>query len=79
MNNKVRVTAAVAALAVSFTTAPSFAKKGHKMMSKKCIAGHMMTGAPNTYGWGQVSGCGLDGKMYPMPTFCYVASGVCPR
>jgi len=78
MIKKIVLTAAAAALAVSFTTAPSFAKKGHKA-ANKCVPGHMVTGAPNAYGWGQVSGCGLDGKMYPMPTFCYVASKICPR
>lgn len=78
MIKKIFVTAAIAAFAVSFASAPSFAK-GKKKAANKCVAGKMVTGKANAYGWGQVSSCGLDGKMYATPTFCYVASGICPR
>ncbi|HWJ99231.1 MAG TPA: hypothetical protein VNR41_00805 [Xanthobacteraceae bacterium] len=78
MIKKIFVTAAVAALAVSFASAPSFAK-GKKKAANKCVAGKMMTGPANAYGWGLVKSCGFDGKMYPLPTMCYVPSGVCPK
>jgi hypothetical protein len=78
MIKKIVLTAAVAAFAASFASAPAFAKKHHKM-AKKCLAGHMTTGKPNSMGWAAVSGCGLDGKMYPMPAMCYTPSGLCPR
>jgi hypothetical protein len=77
MIKKIFVTAAVAAIAVSFASAPSFAKG--KKKANKCVAGKMVTGAPNAYGWGMVSSCGFDGKMYPLPTMCYVPSGICPK
>jgi hypothetical protein len=77
MIKKIVLTAAVAAAAVSLATTPSFAKKAKK--HAKCTAGMMTTGAPNSMGWGAVSGCGLDGKMYPMPMMCYTASGMCPK
>lgn len=79
MIKKIFVTAAVAALTVSFASAPSFAKGKKKAASKKCVAGQMTTGPANTFGWGQVSACGFDGKMRAMPSFCFVASGLCPR
>ncbi len=76
MIKKIVLTAAVEAFAVSFASAPSFAK-GKKM--SKCTMGTMTTGKANSMGWGMVSGCGADGKMYPMMTMCYVASGMCPK
>jgi hypothetical protein len=50
MIKKIVLTAAVAAFAASFASAPAFAKKHHKM-AKKCLAGHMTTGKPNSMGW----------------------------
>jgi hypothetical protein len=78
MIKKIFVTAAIAAFAVSFASAPSFAKSKKKAASK-CVTGQMTTGAPNTFGWGQVSACGFDRQMHPLPSFCFVASGLCPR
>jgi hypothetical protein len=78
MIKKIVLTAAVAALAVSFASAPAFAKKHHKM-AKKCTVGTMTTGAPNSMGWAPVSGCGMDGQMYAMPMMCYTPSGMCPK
>ena len=67
MIKKIVLTAAVAAFAASFASAPAFAMKKHSKMAKKCVAGQMHTGKPNSMGWGVVSSCGLDGKMYAMP------------
>lgn len=78
MIKKIVLTAAVAAFAASFASAPALAKK-HNKMSKKCMTGHMMTGKPNSMGWAAVSNCGFDGKMYPMPMMCYTPSGMCPK
>ena len=78
MIKKIVLTAAVAAFAASFASAPAFAKK-HSKMAKKCVAGQMTTGKPNAMGWGQVSSCGMDGKMYAMPAMCYVPSGMCAK
>jgi hypothetical protein len=78
MIKKIFVTAAVAAFAASFASAPALAKK-HNKMAKKCVAGKMTTAKANAHGWGQVSSCGFDGKMYPIPSFCYVPSGICPK
>jgi hypothetical protein len=78
MMKKIVLAVAVAATAVSFASTPSFAKKGHHKMSK-CTMGTMSTGKANSMGWAVVSGCGMDGKMYPMPAMCYTASGMCPK
>ena len=78
MIKKIVLTAAIAAFAVSFASAPAFAKK-HSKMAKKCVVGQMHTGKPNSMGWAPVMGCGADGKMYAMPAMCYVPSGMCAK
>ncbi len=79
MIKKIVLTAAVAALAASFASAPAFAMKKHAKMAKKCTVGQMTSGKPNSMGWAVVSSCGMDGKMYAMPAMCYTPSGMCPR
>lgn len=79
MIKKIVLATAVAAVAVAFAPTASYAKKAHKSHMQKCMAGHMATGQANKFGWAPVMGCGMDGKMYPMPAMCYTASGMCPR
>ena len=76
MIKKIVIATAVAAVALSFASTASFAKKGKA--SAKCTMGQMATGKPNAMGWAPVMSCGADGKMYPTLMSCYMASSFCP-
>ena len=76
MIKKLVLAAAVAAVATSFASTASFAKK---MMHHPCTSGTLTSGKANEWKWAPVSMCGLDGKWYPTLTSCYVPSGLCPK
>ena len=77
MIKKIVLAIAVAAIAVSFASTASFAKKG-KAKAKPCTMGTMASGHANSMGWSPVMMCGADGKMYSTLMMCYGASSLCP-
>jgi hypothetical protein len=84
MIKKVILAAAIAAIAVSFAPAASFAKKMHKQKVAKCGMGAMCTDKPDakgmSRGWANVKACAPDGKMYRVIFgTCYVPSGMCAK
>jgi predicted RNA-binding Zn ribbon-like protein len=76
--SKFVLVAAVAAMAVSFST-PSYAAKKKKMAAAPtaCTAWQYKTAQCNNLGWCSMQRCGLDGKWYPSLMACWQPS--CPK
>jgi predicted RNA-binding Zn ribbon-like protein len=76
--SKFALIAAVAALAVSFST-PSFAAKKKKMAAAPatCTAWQYKSAQCNNLGWCSMQRCGLDGKWYPSLMTCWQPA--CPK
>jgi hypothetical protein len=76
--SKFVLVAAVAAVAVSFST-PSYAAKKKKMAAAPaaCTAWQYKTTQCNNLGWCSMQRCGLDGKWYPSLMACWQPS--CPK
>jgi hypothetical protein len=76
--SKFVLVAAVAAVAVSFST-PSYAAKKKKMAAAPatCTAWQYKTAQCNNLGWCSMQRCGLDGKWYPSLMACWQPS--CPK
>jgi hypothetical protein len=85
-NNMIRkfvIAAGIAAIAISFASTESFAKKkSHKAKEPKCSAGQMCTVKLDKTGkvtrWAQVKECNYKGKMSTDVFPCYTPSGMCP-
>jgi hypothetical protein len=83
MIKKLILAAGVAAIAISFAPAESFAKKkSHKAKEPKCSVGQMCTVKLDKTGkvtrWAQVKECNYKGKMSTDVFPCYTPSGMCP-
>jgi hypothetical protein len=76
--SKFVLVAAVAAIAMSFST-PSFAAKKKKMAAAPatCVAWQYQTAQCNNLGWCSMRRCGLDGKWYPSLMACWQPA--CPK
>jgi hypothetical protein len=83
MIKKLILAAGVAAIAISFASTESFAKKkSHKAKEPKCTMGQMCTVKLDKTGqvtrWAQVKECNYKGKMSTDVFPCYTPSGMCP-
>jgi hypothetical protein len=76
--SKFVLVAAVAAIAMSFST-PTFAAKKKKMAAAPatCVAWQYKTAQCNNLGWCSMQRCGLDGKWYPSLMACWQPA--CPK
>jgi hypothetical protein len=81
MIKKLVLAAGVAAIAISFAPAESFAKS-HKAKEPRCSVGQMCTVKFDNTGkvtrWAQVKECNYKGRMSTDVFPCYTPSGMCP-
>ena len=69
---------AATAVATSFLPTSSFAKKSHKAKAPYCTVGQACIDKPDKDGWGAVTRCSYEGKVYRDFSPCNVRSGMCP-
>ena len=69
---------AATAVATSFLPTSSFAKKSHKAKAPYCTVGQACMDKPDKDGWGAVTRCSYEGKVYRDFSHCNVRSGMCP-
>jgi hypothetical protein len=83
MIKKFVIAAGISAIALSFASTESFAKrKSHKAKQPKCSTGQMCTVKLDKTGrvtrWAQVKECNYKGTMSTGVFPCYTPSGMCP-